>query len=233
MINFKQGVISAIVAILILMTVGYFYQKDIIENNRVNTNYTTSQYPSKSFIFDEMREQKNKDRGPSASPHYRSPQKHSPFVWKTAIKVFRDIKQVTGVNNVNLVRSSDEQWMNASASFNPKRGKFEITFSTAMLNFLEGNPDWIAMIMAHEMSHITNGELSTFKRSTFCRMNNANNRQCEKEADLQGQIYAKRAGYDECVGPAVWAKMIKVKGPSPPNSTHPDSADRARYLKCR
>jgi predicted Zn-dependent protease len=55
----------------------------------------------------------------------------------------------------------------------------------------------------------------------------------EHEADILGQRYMARAGFDPRQAPALWKKMEKQGGASPPAflSTHPAPADRMRELK--
>ena len=55
----------------------------------------------------------------------------------------------------------------------------------------------------------------------------------ETEADVIGQLYMARAGYNPAVAPGVWEKMEEASPGSPPAwlSTHPAHGDRAERLR--
>lgn len=58
-------------------------------------------------------------------------------------------------------------------------------------------------------------------------------RQHEREADVQGLMYAARAGYDPRVAIDIWQRMENLGGPRPPEflSTHPDHGNRIENLR--
>lgn len=96
--------------------------------------------------------------------------------------------------------------------------------------FTKQFPNQLYFILAHELMHWKNGDLST--RYKYCDASLANSRQCEKQADLGGKKLMKAAGYDHCAGGNYWFRWLYRYGDTGKGGSHPSAKERYEYLRC-
>lgn len=106
----------------------------------------------------------------------------------------------------------------------------EVHMYTGMLLFNEGFPEHTAAVLAHEIAHFTMGH-TTYNYSK-CRGPLENSRACEKEADLVGLVYMKKAGYNHCEAAGIWLRIFLKYGPGS-GTSHPRHMERFEYLRCK
>lgn len=154
--------------------------------------------------------------------------------WSTTKSIFDRLLAHTDLNvKVVLIRHKISRFV-AYSDYNRRMGWAEVHLSDGTLNLLMQNENFVALVIAHELNHIINGDVGTnIGRAIYCSSSNSASRQCEKDADLDGKILAGNAGFDPCVGPQLFEIFEDVFGPDPhKDSTHPSNAERAAYMKC-
>ena len=113
-----------------------------------------------------------------------------------------------------------EQSQEVNAYATPGVGCGRVTITTGMLGFFRYNPDAIANILAHELSHIIYGDVWTRKHGQYM----------EKRADLLGQKIAMYAGYSPCGAVEGIQMFLNVYGDIPEGLTYPPFVKRIEYL---
>ena len=142
------------------------------------------------------------------------------------------------------IRLKESGKINAYAKFS------EIQFTSGMVHFVE-NDDELAVIMGHELAHITSKHLpenismaalcgalggltGPFAPLTTQALYAPYSRGNEREADYLGLIYAHNAGYDVEKGVALWKRFALEIPRSRSKSflrTHPASPERILRVK--
>ncbi len=98
----------------------------------------------------------------------------------------------------------------------------EMVIYTGMIDFAK-NDDELALVLGHEMAHVTLGHLSTKANST------SDVSVMESMADKMGAYYMLAAGYDVCKARDMW-KRLKAQEGDYMNKDHPDMAYRYDQL---
>lgn len=184
-------------------------------------------------IFDKDRESPN-PRQPSPTPKIPKANPNDPRViqaFAKAKQIMLRLQQQSSVLrplHISLYRHDDMIFIAYST------GK-SLHLSIKTLDVMRPNPNWLPIVIGHELSHIAHGDTGlSISRAIFCNSSNKHSRQCEKQADISGVDLANKAGYDGCQAESLWHYMFKLYGDDPnPDSTHPRDLERANYLKCR
>ena len=104
-----------------------------------------------------------------------------------------------------------------------------ITITTSMIRLMNRDEDLVASILAHELSHIKNGDVYDWTvRGEFC---NRQTRVCETQADLSGKDIMAKAGYNECMMSHAFKIMLAMDG-DPEDPDHPPLKARIKYTQC-
>lgn len=110
---------------------------------------------------------------------------------------------------------------------------YTLVISLASLRAYNGNEDWLAAALGHELTHIINKDLLNNARHKFCHKSDANHNQCEKDADINGVKLANKAGYNGCAAISYWEYWESIFGSvrDSSGSAHPSSESTISYLK--
>lgn len=129
--------------------------------------------------------------------------------------IFENILKTTGQNFYAKLDLINDDTVNAWTDGTT------ITVTTGLLSHLHNN-DEIAMIIGHEMSHITLKH-NTVDDSIISQVIK------ESQADKLGQWYMMRAGYNPCRGVQVFRMLNNLFGDAP-DGDHPANAYRISQL---
>ena len=182
---------------------------------------------------------------------YARSQQQVDQIERVARRLLESVRQSPSAPPVQFILAAGEPTINAGATY----GK--VMVSSGMMGFLRSD-DELALILGHELAHITKGHVSRGATNTALLsigsslasavfpgaglaagmlgqlfLNHFNQDQ-ELEADRVGLRYAANAGYDPRAGEAVMRRMAEEVPHSATASffsSHPSSVERAVALK--
>lgn len=136
---------------------------------------------------------------------------------KTVQEVFNKLAKSTGAPDIiEPLQILDSDEVNAWTD-----GK-NITITTGLMKHIENN-DELALVLAHEMGHVLNGDVTRGDQPMDPRVIEAN-------ADKMGAFIMMRAGFDVCKGKQIFKVFEEIYGDSAIPSDHPDDAFRLDQL---
>ncbi len=111
--------------------------------------------------------------------------------------IYRAIAAQTGeINMIPPLNFSDSTEVNAYAE------STGITINKGFLDYVQ-NDDEIAMVIGHEMAHVTLGHVSIKERPEWW-----DSSVMEAQADKMGALYMIKAGYDVCNGRELYKRWM-------------------------
>lgn len=149
-------------------------------------------------------------------------------------EIFRQIVKATGEGNrirvlhiIDAKRADNSDIMNAWAL---PTGDVFMTKAEMKFDYEHGGEDAIALVLAHEVAHITLGHVhipSDIRTKDIMQT-------LEAQADKMGAFYMMRAGYNLCAGRESWKALEELYG-DVLIQDHPDFAYRFAQLNinCR
>ncbi len=186
-----------------------------------------------------------------APQDYARSQQQVDQIERVARRLLESVRQSPSAPPVQFILAAGEPTINAGATYR------KVMVSSGMMGFVRSD-DELAMILGHELAHITKGHVSrgatnnallsigsTLASAVFpgsglavgmlgqLFLNHFNQDQ-ELEADRVGLQYAANAGYDPRAGEAVILRMaeeVPLSATASFFSSHPSSVERAAALK--
>ena len=143
------------------------------------------------------------------------------------VEIIRDNKELQFLEgDIDLVW---HDYLGSEAAATKNGGRWELHMGANFYRDYSSNKSWIALVVAHELAHMSHGDVSFFPRMAECFKYP---KRCEKQADLKGMQYANKAGFDGCAGPSMWEYYILMHGDKG-GPDHPDPSERMEYMRCR
>lgn len=125
------------------------------------------------------------------------------------VVIYKNLILNAGTMRIPTLKMSD------SSSINAWTDGTSVYMTYPMLDFINGDEDMLALLLAHELSHAIMGH--PFMPPEFI-----DSRQKEAQADKMGVFIMLKSGYDVCEGRKLMLNFMKEFGDDAETTSHPD-----------